>query len=198
MTINKKLVIQYYEYFYKKIYNKGYRYLTNTKSDQQLDVFVKNLVKLYPTASYDTLWNYFIFQFQIWDGREIENYNGSVNLNNIIGNKAILRYKERRQDQDWRFESSNLLQKYSLKKRDLVKITKIREVQQTDIVYVDYFSRKVRANSLHLPEGFLECFEYTSLYDPSDASCQKCIFTAKCKAQQKKIFPQIYKKHERK
>lgn len=191
-----------YEYFYRKIFDPAFRYTPATKIEGSITKFIAMFHKQYPTGSWNTMYGYFVFQFQLWESKGINNYNKSVNYNNIIGAQPFKRYKDRNQEFDWISRDSAIIKKYKLslsdfKRRYSIDVKVVREEGEistttTTMREISGIEAALRAQGLNTEGGFLDCIELTTLHDPEDKSCKVCIFATDCKDIQRKNLPRIY------
>lgn len=179
---------KYFEYFYFKICGRKKK-VYSAKEDQAVTTLASLLVSKYKTVGDNFLWTYFVFQFSFWEGREINNYNGLINLNNIIGIKSFKRFENRKQEYDWRTAQSSIITKYTLLSSDLVSSQTIKG-RYTDI------ELKTKLMRLNTPEGFINCIDLTTLYNPKHECCLACIFIDDCKALLKNNYPTVFSKRK--
>lgn len=182
-------LIKYYQYFYKKKYkNEKYEFKPSDKTIKQLDKYLISLKKNYNLQSLgeNFLWNYFIFQFNYWEGCDIASFSKRIVPSYIIGDKAIERWLERDQQYDWLFDKCEFISNYGLSKNDL-KIAKIH-------IYKGNHEINIKLKYFNTTNGFDLCLTMTTLFNDKHLCCLECKFKKQCKEILKENYPKIYDK----
>lgn len=193
-------IIRYYEYFYKKKYQKteDYKYIPSLKAEIEISNFICALDDKYKTVTLGSFFlnSYFIFQFQRVDEIVLERYstkkNGKVEkggiaqIYDIINKQALQRWFRRNIAFDFLILQSPILTKYNIRLLDLN--NKPKEVN--DLTIVDELERK---RFLNTDRGILNCVERTSLFHPRSVNCLFCNSKKDCQLIQQKKYPYIYK-----
>lgn len=185
--ILQKDLLQGFNYFFSKKYS---QIQSNTdlsiKIGDKFLLLVDKKWKL-PTIGYNWLFSYLTFQFEYWEGCDIQSYNKKINFSFIFGEKAFQRYLDRDQEFDYQFEIDNdLLNKYNIRLKEFLSFFQSQE-------QLNFYQNPHRLIGLNSLQGFNNCIQFTTLYDPLDSSCIKCNSKHECKLLLQKNFPEIYK-----
>lgn len=188
--INSKNIILSYEYFYSRFYkNLKYKFFPTGSAQKQIGNFLVLLKKENKhTIGINYLFDYFTFQFDYWDGLELEikeSFSNKVVLSYIIGPKAYKRYKLRDQYYDWQIQDSRIFKKYGIDKSEYKKLfqeIKKGEYDETPIKLLNYGTDK----------GFNNCLMFTTLYNHRNLICFKCIYKVECKKLLEVNYPKKY------
>ena len=186
--IDVETVRRFYEYFYQKIYIKP-KYIFNPSKTgmKMIENFIKLLDKEFniKLIGEDFLWSYFIYQFNYWRNAELKSFFGKMQISYIIGQKAFLRYKEDKHNLMWVTEKSEIIERYILRKKDLIN-------NEEKIIYQARYEESIKKMHLNTDKGFYFCIENTTLYHPKHKSCMFCKFKNDCKKVLKEKFPKLY------
>lgn len=186
-----KDVVNYYQHFYSHFYgNREYIFNTTPKSQKLIETFLdfyQKKSKGKTILGSNFLWKYFIFQFNYWDGIEIEekNFSNRIVPAYILGLKAIERFEQRNQEFDWAIENTELVEKY--------KIPKV-QLNQTLKPIKDYNEKAIKQLNHGTDRGFNNCLVFTTLYNHREPLCLTCIFKDNCKKVLRGTYPSLYKK----
>lgn len=199
--LNVAQIETFYSYFYRQKY-KDYKFcFKRTKTTESVcNSFLKLVDQKYSLHSVgkDFLYDYFLFQFNYWHELDLQNnFTDKIVIAWIVGKKAFERWQERDQQFDWQMESYPIIQTYELNKRYVLALSKPYEepIQILKSKSVPYDSSKpIRKKFLNTEKGFITCIELTTLFNPSDLSCIRCIYRTDCKELLKANFPELYSK----
>lgn len=182
-------VIKYYQYFYKKKYkNDKYQFIPTDKTNKLITKFINEIGKHHHIQSLGNvfLWNYFIFQFNYWEGCEIESFSKRIVPTYILGDKAIERWFERDSEYDWTFNKCDIISNYGLNKGELI--------QHEKHVYRGNHEIDIKLKYFNTQNGFDVCLTMTTLFNNKHLCCLECKFKKECKAILKETYPNIYAK----
>lgn len=191
MGIAIKTIYRFYDYFYNKKYGTNFLLSKTDKNDSVCQTFLELLEGQYGVCSHNTLFNYFIFQFDYWETVKINKaYGGQIQLAYIIGKKAFNRYKNRDQSFDWKFSKLSIIQKYGLSEQDLIeKPVKVKHRVKSGVDT----EAAIKLASYNTEEGYELCGDYSTLYHHKSSICLGCNYQQKCKERLKGMYPGIYK-----
>lgn len=180
--IDTNTIENVFQYFYIKKYgNKKTPSKTETTKNY-CKTFIGLLDKQYSINGIGKtfLWEYFLFQFDYWDGLTLNgNHSDKISLSYIIGKKAFLRYVDRNRDYDWLTENYKIINKLGLSKSDIDKYFEPVKYNMVDR------SNELRKMYYNTDRGFATCIEFTSLFVPSCTLCILCNYKAECKELQR-------------
>lgn len=185
-------VFKFFEYFYRKKYIlTNYKMSVTKKDEQHITSFLLLLQEQYKqTVSGDFLFTYFTFQFTYWEQVNLEKVS-NIKLPFIVGKKAFERFLKRNTEFDWTIEQSPFLAKYKIFKTDLIKAESKKNwtVVKGNIDTEANF----KLAAYNTPEGFINCLDFSTLFNHKSHICQGCIYKDSCKIKLLEFFPQLYK-----
>lgn len=185
-------VIHYvYQLFYSRVYgNSSYVFKPTERMEKMILKFlsmVDNKYKL-ETIGVNFIVSYFTFQFNYWDGLELNNYSKRIDLSFIIGEKAFDRWVNRNQNFDWTISESKFL------KKNKISISQIKNFfKESDYNVVNKFEEIEKKRFFATDKGFLNCIEKTTLYNNKSGLCLSCNFKDDCKKLLSNNYPVLYK-----
>ena len=188
MVLAVQDINEHYEYFYQKKFDSfKYRYKPSEKAFKTIDNFLGLIKKHYPNRIIGKtfLWNYFVFQFNYWEDLTIEAFHGQFNANLVIGVKAFKRFLARSVEHDYIFETSEIIQKYNLKKSEL-------NEKPIELSIHRRYEVPVKTKYHNTDKGFATCIKLTSLYDHVHLICLRCNYSTDCKKLLKTNNPELY------
>lgn len=184
-------VVHYlYELFYKKKYgNEKYLFKPTSAYLKLIDKFLSKLDKKYNIDSIGVnfLLNYFIFQFEYWDNLTISTFSERINLQMILGDKALDRFYNRNSNFDYKFYESKFIIKNDI---SLSKIKDHFKEQENNLTIK--FEEKEKKRFHGTDRGFLNCIEKTTLFNHFSSLCVVCKFKVDCKILLNNNYKNIY------
>jgi len=160
-------VIELYEYFCQNVSgNQFFEFQPRVNEIKMMKVFVDSLS---PSHGEDWLFNYFCFQFHRYTDKKTRFGQGVIYLNWVIGQKAILKFKEASSEELYymeQFKSSFNLVNILLKPQSIENGK-------------DYKDRE-RRRFYNTTRGLLHCKE-NSLYSQKNKNCITCKNKTDCK-----------------
>lgn len=192
--IDIDLIHSFFEYFSKKVYGLEQKFYKTSTSEKHAQSFLDLLDKNYKSAGKDFLFKYFCFQFNYWCWKGIEKstsvYGKTIQLSFIIGKKAFDRFHNRNTEFDWQLDRFPFMEQYSIKKSDLITDFSSHIIKE-DKVKIDT-EAPIKLAMYNLPEGFLNCIDFSTMYNHKSHICQSCIYKIDCKKLLKKVHPVLY------
>lgn len=186
--IDFETVKRFYEYFYRKRYNsEKYKYKPSARGEKIINTFINSIDKRYnlKLVGEEFLWSYFIYQFNYWRNAEIKSFYGKMQIQYIIGKKALDRYIEDANNLMWVTENSEIIDKYGFVKSELIGV-------ENKPSYSSNYEEGVKRKNHNTYKGFYLCIENTTLYNPKHTSCLLCNYKNDCRKVLKEKFPEIY------
>lgn len=190
--IDIDLIHSFFDYFSKKVYGLDRLYPTDT-TIKHSESFLLMLDKAYgkKASGKDFLFRYFCFQFDYWYWKGLEKnisiYGRNIQLSFIIGKKAFDRFQKRNSEYDWRLDNLPFMEKCSIKKSDLVRdYAKVKTDSKVDT------EAPIKLAMYNEPEGFLNCIDFSTMFNHKSHICQGCKFKKDCKKLLKKVHPTLY------
>lgn len=208
MIINfKKEIVYMYTKFVRHYAEKpNYNLIYSSANNTLLDNFLLNLSKDYPLENIGSefLMEYLYFSFSFWKSIEREDFKDFPLFNWVFGKRGYERWRSK--NKEWKyFAEKNLGQKpkdlvFSIKisGKSTSKVDKknsesgfISNYDRKSYRVVNHFEESDKKKFLNTEEGFLNCLEFTSLYNGKSRNCVRCKFSKECKIVLKKEFPTI-------
>jgi hypothetical protein len=181
-------VTEYYQYFYSKRFeSQKYKFKPSEKGLRTINTFLDLIKKTYPSMGRKFLWRYFTFQFLYWEDLELEAFFGKFRIELVVGKKAFQRWLDRNKDFDNQIDSNDLKEKYDIKKSDL-----INPIIEAPVHYP--YDENAKRMYFGTSKGFATCLQFTTLYDNTHVTCQKCPYADDCKKILLKTYPQLYER----
>ena len=167
----QKTLISYYEYFYSKVNNDPEFVYYTTKRDYLILTKFLTFMKLeYQLSSLgDEFWFDFVsFQFS----KRVDNNENGILLNHIFCKISIERWKKREKNYQYHLKK-DFLEPYNIVKGNLIK----NEDIDCSLKSLKEKEKKKLYNTVN---GFLNCLEYTDLYNKESDVCLSCLFKLEC------------------
>lgn len=180
MTLEIVHLDKAYEYFYRVLYKEEkYVFRPTQNTDKVAQKFLLEIEKKFNSFSINSFTNYLNYQFNYWERLILQN-DKRINYTFLFGDKSLTRFLERKIEFDYQFE-------YTLLKKSIITswFTVPKEVTN--------YNNPIRLRFLNTEEGFVHCIQQTTLYDPRDSSCIKCIHKESCKKLLKQNYPKLFK-----
>ena len=190
--------IDFYKYFYKKKYalQPNFNLRLSERQTKFFDTFIELIHKAYDkSVGVEFLYTYFLYQFQYWEEAlpYVKAERGkNIDASYIVGKKAVQRFIERNTAFDYKIEKSDFAIKYKIVKDDLVK----RENLNVHVFIVKRgrdTEAPIKMAAFNTYEGFVNCMDFSTLFDPKSDICAGCKFASDCKAVLKKNYPKMYR-----
>ena len=200
----------YYSYQINNI-RKGAKYKFNYTENTSLYNFVNILQKEFPQyKTIDWLFDYFNFQFNLWDFIKASNEaktgkSYKIMLHWMLGKKGLNRFLKK-DSKDEYFYHSSFLPKYNIRKKDLInhldnldllvienKISNSKDVVMVINPLIDREERE-KKKYFNTTRGFYNCLQETTLFKFISPSCKKCKFKSSCRKVLRREYPTLYQK----
>ena len=157
---------QQYYYFFRKVFKRRYQFIE--RDEKVLKNFSSLIYDMYNDgAGEEWLFEYLTFQFNKYSSADTKM---TVQLNWIFGKKALKMWRERNIEHHKYFDNQ-FLEKYNIKKKDLIKQPAIQ-------LSKEYLSKE-RNRFSNINRKFLHCVEL-DLYDEKSPDCMFCANKKKC------------------
>ena len=186
-----RLIVNLFKYYYSSVFNKkNYRFAITDSKEKMIEGFVAKIKEITnaPTLQEDYLRQYFEFQFNHWYKYDSKSSVKAVQIEWIVGKKAIARWEKADKKIIGFVVQKNL--KTDVKLRSRLK----KENWDSLLLDLNKVEESEKERFFGTVKGFYNCLINTTLYNHKSPLCMQCPFAEKCKAELKIQYPKIYKK----
>lgn len=181
MLLLEEQILGSFDFFSIKTGNYyNYTYKLCKGEDKVILKFINFIRTTYGEISIGKHWlfDYFCFQFEYWRTKNIKYKKGGgiIELSWVIGDKAILRWKNRVKDYQY-FYKTGLLKYSSLTKGEYFSLF---EQEKREVLNKKNIIDLERERFFNKDNGFLHCFQF-AYYNSNSKLCKICKFRSKCK-----------------
>lgn len=199
----KKYIVLTYQEFYRQVtLNSDFKFEFDKlgRKEKVIDGYIDFIDNKYNLKSIglEFIVNYFESGFNLWYDRKDLKYGvNSIQIEWIIGKKAIERYEKIRDKDNKYFRkfrqirkdiSLNILGK--LKLQIQVDSGAIKTILDT----VNEFEEKEKERYFNTEEGLMWCQSNTTMYNSNSKLCTSCSYRLRCKDMLRENMPNLYKR----
>lgn len=186
-----RLIVKLFKYYYSEVFKaKGYRFRITDSKEKTIENFVTAIKELTKstTLSKDYLEKYFEFQFNHWYKYSSQSEVKSVQIEWIVGKKAVERWRKVDKQKVAFVVRKNL-------KTDVDFSSRLEKENWDNILLNINPVEELDKERFHgTVKGFYNCLINTTLYNHKSKFCQTCPKAKDCKNELKAQYPKIYKK----
>ena len=197
-----QLTINIYQEFYRQItLNQDYVFVLDKlgRREKVINKFIDYVDSKYDLKSIglDFLINFFESGFNLYyDSKHLKYGTSSIQIEWIIGTKAIQRYEKIRDiDNKYYRKSRKIRKEITLRIVDKFKSTSISNLTAVNELLTSgdiSFYETEKKRFFNTPEGLLWCTSNTTLYNHKSKLCEECCNRNKCKEILKENYYKLY------
>lgn len=185
-----RLIVDLFKKYYSAIFKlPNYRFNMTDNKHTSVKNFIAEFKKLTKTNQLqkDYLQKYFEFQFNHWYNYDSKSDMSRIQIEWIIGKKALERWKK----------SDPIISAYIVRKNlktDIeIKVVQKKENWKSILVEVNMVEESDKMRFYNTNKGLDVCLISTTLYNHKSSLCAGCKHKVICKDYLKKLYPKIYK-----
>jgi len=186
-----RLIVNLFKYYYSSVLNvTNYRFKITDSKEKTIENFVRDIKELSKTKvlQEDYLRQYFEFQFNHWYKYDSKSSVKAIQIEWIVGKKAIARWKKVDKKIIGFIVRKNLKTDVKLKSR------LVKENWDDLLLNLNPVEEDEKVRFFGTVKGFYNCLLATTLYNHKSPLCMKCPKIKECKEELKLQYPKIYKK----
>ncbi len=186
-----RLVVKLFKYYYSEIFNAtGYRFKITDSKEKTIENFIAGIKEYTKSTELqnDYMEKYFEFQFNHWYKYSSQSEVKSVQIEWIVGKKALERWKNTDKEIAAFVVRKNL-------KTDVNFTSKLEKENWDNILLnINPIEEKDKQRFFGTVKGYNYCLALTTLYNHKSPLCMQCFKSKECKSDLEKMYPKIYKK----
>lgn len=186
-----RLIVNLFKYYYSSVFNvKNYRFAITDSKEKTIENFIAQIKELSNTKTLqeDYLRQYFEFQFNHWYRYDSKSSVKSVQIEWIVGKKAIARWEKVDKKIISFVVQKNLKTDVNLRSR--LK----KENWDSLLLNLNPVEESEKERFFGTVKGYYNCLIGTTLYNHKSPLCMQCFKSKDCRKELKIQFPKIYKK----
>lgn len=188
--ILSEFILDSFEYLYKRLReNNRYEHTFTERDGALLSNFLTTLDKKYGLESVGKkfIFEFLVWQFDYWKDKNFKSLKG-IPLNWVIGDKAIERWEKKDNFGGQWFHILSWATSLGVKWEDL------ESYYKSNVIELREFEENEKVRFWGSEQGFGNCVNSTTLFNPKSKWCNVCVHGEDCKELLKNMYNGLYKK----